>query len=56
MNIKELKAKFEQVRAERDYAIGIERDVDKFESLSEELDKLSHQLYKAELKEYISSL
>lgn len=56
MSIQELKIKIEQVSTERDNAIEIERDFDKFELLSEELDRLRIQLYKAELREYIATI
>lgn len=56
MTIQEIKAKIEEVRVARDNAIEIERDFDKFELLSGELDRLGSQLYKAELREYIAAV
>lgn len=56
MTAQELRAKIKEVRKARDYAIEVERDFDKFEILSEKLDELSSQLYKAELREYIAAI
>ncbi len=56
MSIQELKAKIEEASVARDYTIEVERDIDKFDLLSDELSRLRSQLYKVELREYIAAL
>ncbi|WP_199883942.1 hypothetical protein [Anaerosinus massiliensis] len=56
MNLQDLKLKIKEVQIARDYAIEVEKDIDKFDLLSEEIDKLNSRIYKAELREYIASI